>query len=614
MSNSIHFNPISKTYSPLPQSPSSQEGYRHINDKEYRSRAVWLLKVLETATIRPITTTLSLAYRTVKLLTWVPAKTGLYAISGYQTKAATFFESEYLKTVKAVRDLLFTPLLLKRAFQDMVMKRTEISDDGKQVHTQDYIQVPYSKGPQQYTSYLHGTETFEVIYPQGVNEFLSRSDAELKTIMASHIFPKNMMAINFGLPNVAAFVTEEGENGTVQTVKVDAKSLRRAPMTYHPTNGKIQSGFFLVPKNLPEEALERFKWAASQMEGRRDITCVNTNARVLREAGFSIEGVAMDEVVFPNTLMEHLLFRKVFYTDATGNKHRVHFDILNTTPHSLQEYMEKIDTAVVGTRLRHRRRNADTEDKREARGEAARVLIAEEAKRLENATPLVKVDPEKQVRREMKVSVPSNLGNVFAGLWGRHTIYNVDLSDNREEMAKAFKEFAQLSGGKEQAKLTPFPQEKPNLATRIKRDVLFSGPAIRFLRRHMMGREDKIHLCTQDLFNYLKSTQGARLNYVLQEDKVVLSLIHANGEQEEKLRKTADWALSKHALLAGRKEVYCSGEIWFDENANRFTMNADSGTYKPSFERVQVAAKLANKMFDSKQLNTSFIAVKTEEP
>lgn len=422
--------------------------------------------------------------------------------------------------------------------------------------------------------------------------------------MASHIFQSDMMAINFGTPNVATFVTEAQADGSVQTLKVDAYSLHRKEMEYHPTNGKIQSGVFLVPTNLPPEALERFKTAAAEMQGRKDFTCVNTNCRVLQKAGFSIEGVAMDGVIFPNTLIEHLLFRNVFYTDLAGNKHKVHFDILNTSQHNLEEFFDQVDMAVLGTRLRHRRRDADTEENKKARGEAAKALIAAEEARLAAASPDERADDEYLGQRKVTISVPSCLGDLVARFWGRHTMYEVDLSDRKEEIAAAFQGLGIQSereeGEEDRAvKLVPFPQERPSFVTRLKRDLFFSRFMIRLLRRHMMGHADTVQLHTQDLFKHLESTKGARLNYTLLDDKIVLARVQANGDSREVHRKTADWALSKHALLSGRAEVYCSGEIWYDEAEECFKMNGDSGTYLPSPDRVTIVVRLANEIFET---------------
>ena len=587
------------------------------NEVVMRSRLRFFAKLVQTILLRPITTTVTLAFRTVKLLTWALPKAAIYKVSGYHSKASAYLENEYLKTVKAVRDILFIPSVAKRAFKDMVATREEVPDDIPPISREGYLQVEYTTPFEPFSSYLHGAHHFEVIKPKHITEFAAASDADLNTVMASHIFKPGVMAINFGSPNVATFVTEREKDGSVQTVKVDAKSLKRADMTYHETNGKIQSGVFLIPTNLPDEALDRFKKAAEDMHNakRSDITCVNTNCRVLEKAGFSIEGVAMDEVVFPGTLMEHLLFRNVIYTDSKGNKHKVYFDILNTTEYKLEEYFEKVDTAVVGTRLRHRRRSADTEEKMKARGVAAKELIAEEKKRLKEAEEALVVDRrEDSKRRKVTVSVPSCLGNAAAYYWGRHPVFEVDLSDKQDEIRGVFDKLVSEVGKEETPKLKPFPQEHPSTVTRVKRDLFFSGPMIRFLRRHMMGRVDTLYLHTQDFFKHLESAEGERFNYVLLDDKVVMARVHANGRKDEELpRKVSDWVLSKHALLADRKEIYCSGEMWYDKTTKSFQMNDDSGTYLPTFERVQLVTQLANEIFDAAKYEFSFEAVKKEE-
>ncbi|MFN4173941.1 MAG: hypothetical protein ACK4HV_02410, partial [Parachlamydiaceae bacterium] len=343
--------------------------------------------------------------------------------------------------------------------------------------------------------------------------------------------------------------------------------------------------------------LDRFKASAKRNEGRADVTCVNTNGRILEEAGFTIEGKKMDETVFPTTLMEHFLYRDVFYTDSSGIKHKVHFDIINTTDESLEEHYDKIDLAVIGTRLRHKRRNADSEESRKERGIAAKALIAEEKKRISELK-----SPEEPLqelkKRKISVSVSSTLGDFIARFWGRHTIYEVDLSDKTEEIKKAFES---------KGKLAPFPQKKPSLATRVKRDFLFSKPMINLLRRHIMGSIDTLYLDTNDLFNHLKSTDGEKLNYVILGDKVVLAKVKAN-EVQEGARKLADWALSKHALIAGRKAVYCSGELWYEKSKGRFMANKDSGTYMPDDERLKIAVDLINRIFETKQSGNAFEA------
>ncbi len=182
----------------------------------------------------------------------------------------------------------------------------------------------------------------------------------------------------------------------------------------------------------------------------------------------------------------------------------------------------------------------------------------------------------------------------------------MDLSDKQEVISESFQTLAIEEGRENGAvKLHPFPHKKPSLGTRIKRDFFFSGPMIRLLRRHMLGQVDEINLHTQDLFNLLKFTDGERFNYVVLDNKVVLARVHANADCNEAHRKVADWALSKHALLAGRQGVYCSGELWYDKRISCFMLNNDSGTYEPSLKRVEVVVALANNIFDSQRFQVA---------
>lgn len=574
-------------------------------DEARISRFCSFTKFSHTILLSPLTTTTKFTFRLVKLMSWDCIKSGLYKISGYHTDSNRFLETQYLKTVKAARDVLFIPSTLKRTFVDMIAKREPIIDNIPPKTDEEILKnVSHVKKFEQFFSFLYGTKTLEVIQPE-ITELPAANDPTLKAVMASHLFQPEIMGINFGTPNVASFMTTK-ENEGVQTIKVDAKSLRREEMSYHATNGKLQSGIFFIPSNLPEGALERFEEAAKKLEGRKDITCVNTNCRVLKEAGFSIEGVVMEDIIFPNTFAEHLMFRNVFYKDEKGIKHKIHFKILNTTNQTLEKFFENVDTAVVGTRLRHRIRHADTEADQRARGIAAKALIEEERKRLASTTQ-DSIEDNDLEKRKVTVSVPSLLGTAISRIWGRHTMYELDLSENKKDITEAFKESTSQDQENSTTKLRPFPQAKPNFSTRLKRDFLFSAPVIRFLRRHMMGREDTIYLHTQDIFKHLRSTAGERFNYVLLDDKIVIARIQANSNQTGKHRKIADWALSKHALLSNREDVYCSGEMWYDEEKKQFMMNDDSGTYKPTVDRVKKTADLINRLFDSEKFGHSFV-------
>lgn len=559
----------------------------HINDKPLSSRTHFFIKLVETISLRPVVKLGLLSYRVIKLLTWVLAKSSLDYICGCNTKAAEYLENEYLKTAKVVRDLLFTPSLAVRAFKDMIQTNEKSFKDIEKGVITNYLNVGYTKVIQQFSSYLHGCKTFQLILPEGITEFTAASNA-LKTVRASHLFKPNTLVINFSIPNVATFVTEKQQDGSTHVLKVGA----------HSTHDKIPSGVFLVPINLPEEALSTFKQAATELSGSQNITCVNTNCRVLEKAGFSIEGVAMKDIVLPQTLFEHLLFRNVFYRDSTGIKQKVLFDIVNTTNCNLEELFEDIDTAVVGTSFRH---NADIIENQKKRNEVTKALIAEETKRLAEAGSN---SPEKytnEEKRKIRVSNASYIGKIISK---KHTIYELDLTDRLKEISEPFENMF----NKEACKLHPFPQTQPTFTTHLKRNV--SGLVIRFLRPHMMGRVDEIDLHIQDIFSYFKSTNGTRLNYVLLNDKLVLSKIHTKGEDSKGRKKEF---LREHDLIAGRQDVYCSGEMWYDKARDRFVMNGDSDTYTPCIERVLLTVKLANGFFQADQFDNVFEAEQNKQ-
>lgn len=555
----------------------------------YEKRGHYAIKFAESILVTPFVKTARWTFNTLKLITYDVTKAGILKILGHHNQSYRYIVGNYLNVARITRDMIFIPSIVKATFKDLISKPEEFKDDFDADRNQSYLKVNCKKAPEVYSSAFHGRVGREVIRPEGIEEFAAESDGSLMTVMASHFLKPDVLAINFGIPNVASFVTEEKEDGSVQTIKVDAKSLKREKMSFHATNGKIQSGVFLVPTNLPPEALNRYKEAAEKLQGQAHITCVNTNCRVLKEAGFSIEGKNLENVVFPSAMFEHFLYRNVFYTDSNGVKHKVHFDIVKTTDESLEKHFEKIDIAVVGTRIRHKQRNADTEEDRKARGVAARAIIANEKERLAVLQPQEQQESNLK-RRKLSISKPSWIGNLAARFWGRHLLIEVDFSDKKERFAEAFKTLE---------KLKPFPHENPSTATKIKKNVLFAQPMINFIRRHMMGSSDDLLLNTQDLLTYLKSTDGAKINYAVLDGKVALSRVKANGDSEDALRQTADWAWSKHAVLAERKDVYVSGEIWYDNVKQKIMMNRDSGTYMPTDAHVIAGAALANEIFET---------------
>lgn len=588
-------------------------GLVNTNNDVKRNRSPFLWRFAQVILVAPAISTVEFSCRLVKLITWDIGKAGTLKFLGYHAKAASFLEKRYLQTGKVALDILLTfsnaGIILRkwRAKADFV-------DDLPRDISQSYLSVDHVKVRDKYSSNLYGIKKCTTIHPLGIKEFPAESDGSLNTVMASHFLNSDAWAICFGVPNLATFVTEKNKDGSMQTKKVDAASLwRKKPEVYN-TKGKMQSGIYFVATNLPPEAKERYNEAAKSIaeEGTANITCVNTNCRVLKKAGFSIVGTDMEDIVLPKTFMEHLHFGDVFYTDNEGKRHKVHFDIINTTikdnpkkpdkKYDLQKHFEKVNLAVVGTWLRHLRRYTDTEENRQVRGANGRALIAEEKKRLEALPPAERVAASELAKRKVIVSVPSSLGNIISKFWGEHDLFEMDFSDKKDEIAKAF-------AGKQM--LQAFPHENPGFFTRLKRDFFFAQPMIDFLHRHLMGYADVLDLDTKDLFEYLKG--AGRLNYVVQEDKIIVAKIDVDegrkGFFQKLFRDLGNWIMSKHGLLAERKVVHCSGELWYEEEngEEHYFINGNSGTYLPDSERVEITANFVNSIFSTQYCKKPFV-------
>jgi len=537
-------------------------------------------KLATTIFLRPAAATLELIYRSIRLLSYAPLQAILGSADAEEAK--TSMAIECIKTLQAVRNVLAIPSKIAKMLNEKMVIGGRATAVQPGVTPKEYLKTEYDISFQYFASEHFSRENFKVITPRQIHEMPVFSDPSLLAVMGSHFLKSGLMGINFGCPNVALFTTHESSQDTGSVYKVDAKSLKREDMQYKDTHGKLQSGYFFIPTNLPKEAIVAVEEAAKKLQGRRDYTCVNTNCRILKEAGFTVENMELEDCYLPTTCMENFLFRNVYYK---GQK--VHFDILKTTPLSLEEYYDKIDAAVLATPVRHHIRDHDSEENKKARDAEAKKILAEEKKSLR--TNFVNIVSDKVAEaREVKISITSYFGDMAARVWGRHSLYEINLADKKTEIMNAFGSHS----------LKPFPMENPSLMTRMKRDFLFSKTAINFLRTHMIDRYNTEKLSAMELLDLLKSTEGARLNYTLFADRIVFGRVSL-PKADEGYKQAADWALSKHALLAGREEVLCAGELWYDQASDRFFINNDSGTYYPRPDDVKKMAQLANETFNT---------------
>ena len=146
-----------------------------------------------------------------------------------------------------------------------------------------------------------GSHTHTVWWTQTVKEEEAITFPGLMTIDANQVFRPGSVFFGFGLPNV--YMALVGDN---KTAKVDAKSLYRDATKITENNGRVQSGFFIVPRDLSHDAVTAVVRAAHEAQGCRNITCVLTNTQILSSAGFTINGKC-PLTTWPSDLLRNLL-------------------------------------------------------------------------------------------------------------------------------------------------------------------------------------------------------------------------------------------------------------------------------------------------------------------
>lgn len=412
----------------------------------------------------------------------------------------------------------------------------------------------------------------------------------LKVFPLSSVMNAGTVVLGFGVPNV--FLAQVvGKN---EVLKVNAKSLKRADTFIEKTNGIVQSGFFLVAKNLGPEIIDEIKNKALEREGTRNLTCVNANAQILSMADFHIvdeDGVKTDlqSYYFPETLLRHVLERGIRWgLDSIA----VEFDIVKTTPYTLNEFVSIVSSAVNGTPFRHAERYFDTDEAKESRLDQ-RKKIGETWNALdEEEVDSAQLPKRSTLKFQILTSVPSYIGKKIRKLWDSHIVFKIPLNQNQDVNPVNIEDYFQEG-------LPAFNIKNPSYATLLKKHFLFSRPVLGFLNWNMAYEYEKQKPMSIDQFVDTLSVDSKdkpfKYNYVLTETHLVITRLSV-------YYGLVDWLLSKHRLMAvDAQKVLVSGELWKDEQGI-VHINNNSGTYRPQKVHIASAVAFAHKFFDGLDL------------
>lgn len=441
-------------------------------------------------------------------------------------------------------------------------------------------------------------DLFGGLIPEVIDATTVREHAvgDLKVFKIPEVFSgRDEIFIGFGRPN-AYLVCPDGKGGYQ---KFAGKSLKRAPSVIEATRDFAQSGLLIRLKGLPLEAAERLREAMQHFHGNKYWTCVNACMRVMERAGFKSGKRPLSRRYWPYSLFTALVNDGLTYEGKP-----VEFEVIRTTSDRIERYALRIIGAEVTTFCRHSQRSMEAKAKAGSKlskfmlgiiGLPARLVGGGKQSGSRKSAPPVAppIAESVEYRREieMKVSQASQLGAFMRLFWGAHNLF--EGSQSRVSITDYLT-----------TPLKPFPQAKPNLATRAKKAVLFSRPVIWFMRKILVPRYTQLQglRSERDIYNAMRTHSDAQNNKY---NLVVLKERAQDGREKTTFilaritsgAKLVDWILSKHVLMAAYSELtFFAGEIWKDEQGV-IHFNRNSGTFQPSAEQAEAMVAFFQAVF-----------------
>lgn len=411
-------------------------------------------------------------------------------------------------------------------------------------------------------------------------------DSEIKIFKISKVIDKSSVFIGFGKPNVfVAFPKDE------EFHKFDAKSFKRKPSEIVSTRDWAQSGLIIDIKNPTQDMMKAILSSSKSFEGSRYMTCVNANGRMLNRAGFTSGGKDLSTYYFPMTMAKQIIRNGLEFQGES-----IKFDIVKTMPNYLESFGLSVIKSQWLTFYRHFIRYYNVQAKKHkslkffqnCKEKLTSFFVKKKQKKV--LEEKVVYYPENKPSRndiEMSITTPSKLGLGVRMLCGPHAFYEVKNKNEKinELLPKQLKEY--------QAKTSGF-------FTTLKKDVLFSKPVVKFIRKHLANtKEEFLNSSEKDLYNMIRTdtpTIPNKYNLIITSESIYVIKIGIKY-------KLIDWILSKHVLLSGySNDVRFAGEFWKEADGRVF-FNNNSGTYAPTDDMLESAKTILNEAFPNTDIN-----------
>jgi hypothetical protein len=390
----------------------------------------------------------------------------------------------------------------------------------------------------------------------------------IKLISLEKLFDnKKEIFVGFGLPNVYLTIPNDTHD---QYIKFAAFMLWRQLSAIIPTKGRVQSGFLIRLRDFSDDMIEILRQSMKSHSNKRHVSCAYATACVLHSAGFTSDGSDLR-----NHFGARALFQQIYENGLEFNGKSLRLDFIRTTQLTLEEHFHEVRRKEL-TSLGRTCRKVINECSSSNDKTRAPLIEANDIP----MNPIVLSHINSLTRLE--ISRPRRFGAIIRKIWGSHTLFKV--IPNREKI--------DINNYLPQT-LIAFPQQNPDLFTRIKKTFLFSRPVVLTIRKQMASLWD-------DHGNFSSSSLASMMSINTNNQphlyNIVITGHHLIGMYNNQFlnSKLVDWLLSKHVLISGYDDdVRFAGEIWMEHQANGAIMhlNNNSGTYQPDDQHLAKAAQ-----------------------
>lgn len=419
--------------------------------------------------------------------------------------------------------------------------------------------------------------------PHGLREFPYGRFQVIRT--ADLLAGKKEVLIGFGSPKVFTVVPRADGEGY--------ERLNASPVFEHPAtvaNGDVlQSGVFIRPRNLPDKAVDALRKAMEESTHHRSLSTTRANAKALSQAGFTAGGHKLDGQFLP----AHL-FLDIANNGLEFQGQPVKFDIVSTTPASLDEHFREVVKGEIGS-IFHGGDDTPASPLPAGSGDP----IAALGQKQDPNAPKVRI----------RVSRVSMLGNAIRTLAHAHMMFEAVGDQKRVDINKYLPKrlLDKFSTG-----------EKLSTKEKIKK-AIFTPAKVKFIRATMAESFDEAGEFSPQMIAKMIRQPGPgeelhadkdghiKYNIVISGDKsergnrVVIARLKTTDEDNK-----ADDILSKHVLISGYdQDVRFAGEMWAEtyvkedgSHGVRIHVSNNSGTYRPTGEQAVAACDYLSHLFE----------------